>query len=486
MSMNLNDLKWITDDGFERELSGNSGVVLGSDVHPAARYFGSSAPENSYWEEYPNPSAVVIGNGCYIDTGESSWAARGIVIGNQIKGADQGVMIGENLGVGNTELDIHTVSVGSNNYSDEQSVSIGYGVLSYSSGVAIGPGSHADASGVAIGHNAKNTKYNDVTIGNSPVRFYFDDAALGNAPLEGEDYNACGNNVFIGNGTVFSIGNSQNIVPNMGGGGEVSGNATYFAGINHSVVVGSCQVSEGTADFKCLAERLGGNFYGLTFVGENQSATLATVPVGCGELTGLSPLTNVTLLGYGARTSTNNSVTLGNDEVSYLYCHTQTISSLSDSRVKEDVEPADIDRCLADVQRLPVSRYKYKAFTGSHIDTHVTGFMADDVEKVFPKSVFVSDEIFNELDEDGEPVYELRKSADGEPVLDNNGHPILDKKTFTLKDVKKIAINDAIPTLWGAVQALAKRVEALEAEIATLKGNPASEDETTTETSVSE
>ena len=484
MSMNLNDLKWITNDGFERELSGNSGVVLGSDVHPAASWTGSAT--NPVWTEYPGPGAVVIGNGCYIDVGESSWAASGIVIGNQIKGADQGVMIGENLRVGNTEIDIRTVSVGSNNYSDEQSVSIGYGALSYSSGVAIGPSSHAETNGVAIGHNAKNTKYDDVTIGNNPVRFYWDDATWSNAPLEGEDYNARGNNVFIGNGTVFSIGNSQNIVPDMGGAGGVSGNATYFAGINHSVVVGSCQVSEGTPDYKCLAEGYGGNFYGLTFVGENQSATLATVPVGCGGLTGLLPLRNVTLLGYGARTSTNNSVTLGNDEVGYLYCHTQTISSLSDSRVKEEVELADIDRCLADVQRLPVSRYKYKDFTGSHIDKHVTGFMADDVEKVFPKSVFATDETFNELDEDGEQVYELRKDAKGEPVLDDNGHPILDKKTFVLKDVKKIAINDAIPTLWGAVQALAKRVEALEAEIATLKGNPASEDETTTETSVSE
>ena len=396
MSMNLNDLKWITGDGFERELSGNSGVVLGSDVHPAASWTESAT--NPVWTEYPGPGAVVIGNGCYIDVGESSWAASGIVIGNQIKGADQGVMIGENLRVGNTEIDIRTVSVGSNNYSDEQSVSIGYGVLSYSSGVAIGPSSHAETNGVAIGHNAKNTKYDDVTIGNNPVRFYWDDATWSNASLEGEDYNARGNNVFIGNGTVFSIGNSQNIVPDMGGAGGVSGNATYFAGINHSVVVGSCQVSEGTPDYKCLAEGYGGNFYGLTFVGENQSATLATVPVGCGGLTGLLPLRNVTLLGYGARTSTNNSVTLGNDEVGYLYCHTQTISSLSDSRVKEEVELADIDRCLADVQRLPVSRYKYKDFTGSHIDKHVTGFMADDVEKVFPKSVFATDETFNELD----------------------------------------------------------------------------------------
>ena len=478
MSMNLNDLKWITNDGFERELSGNSGVVLGANVHPAASWTGSAS--NPQWTEYPNPGAVVIGNGCYIG-GVSS--VPGVVIGSSIVGAVSGVMIGSNLSVGNTQTDPYTVSIGANNYSDDSSVSIGRDAFSYTQGVAIGDGASATPSGVAIGRYAKNTRGSDVTIGNSPVRFYFDNSGV-DYPLEGKDIYARGNNVFIGNGTVFSIGNSMDLVSGIDG--VLTGNATYFAGINHSVIIGSCQVSEGNPDYKCLADGFGGNFYGLTFIGEDQSATLATTVVGCGGVTALTPMKNVTLLGYGARTSVNNSVTLGNDSVSYLYCHTQTISSLSDSRVKEDVELADVDRCLADVQRLPVSRYKYKDFTGNHIDKHVTGFMADDVEKVFPKSVFVSDETFNELDEDGEQVDELRKDVKGEPVLDDNGHPILDKKTFVLKDVKKIAINDAIPTLWGAVQALAKRVEALEAEIATLKGNQASEAETTTETSVSE
>lgn len=476
MSMNLNDLKWITDDGFERELSGKSGVVLGADVHPAASWTGSGS--NPVWTEYPGPGAVVIGNGCYIDVGDLKSSTSGVVIGNSIRGAALGVMIGSHLSVGNTETNLYTVSIGSNNYSDGSSVSIGNGASSYLQGVAIGDGARAEIFGVAIGGGSENTRQNDITIGYNPVKFfwsYFPDQDIG----YGSDTNARGNNVFISAGTTFSIGNSTSDIPLH------EGEACEFYGISNSVIVGNCQVTEGAADCNCLHSATG-TFSGLTFLGENQHATLPTVPAGCGGVTALKGLQNLTLVGYGAHASEGNAVVLGDESVLHLYCHTQTISSLSDSRVKEEVELADIGRCLADVQRLPVSRYKYKDFTGSHIDKHVTGFMADDVEKVFPKSVFATDETFNELDEDGEQVYELRKDAKGEPVLDDNGHPILDKKTFTLKDVKKIAINDAIPTLWGAVQALAKRVEALEAEIATLKGNQASEAETTTETSVSE
>ena len=480
MSMNLNDLKWITDDGFERELSGKSGVVLGAGAHPAASWTGSAS--NPQWTEYPNPGAVVIGNGCYIDARDSKSPVPGVVIGNSIAGAAYGVMIGSRLSVGNAQTDTFTVSMGSNNYSEGSSVSIGCDASSHTQGVAIGDGARAGTQGVAIGGDSENTKPNDITIGYKPVRFFWADTHHVEEGIGyGSDLNARGNNVFISAGTTFSIGNSTNLIP-----GEHAGNACEFLGISNSVIVGNCQVTEGNATYNCLSNLSVGTFSGLTFLGENQRATLPTVVVDRSHNTALDGLRNLTLVGYGAHASEGNAVVLGNEGVDHLYCHTQTISSLSDSRVKEEVELADIDRCLADVQRLPVSRYKYKDFTGSHIDKHVTGFMADDVEKVFPKSVFATDETFNELDEDGEQVYELRKDAKGEPVLDDDGHPVLDKKTFTLKDVKKIAINDAIPTLWGAVQALAKRVEALEAEIATLKGSRASEAEATTETSVSE
>ena len=174
---------------------------------------------------------------------------------------------------------------------------------------------------------------------------------------------------------------------------------------------------------------------------------------------------NSTAIGRGASATSDNTIVLGNYFITSLRCQVQTISSLSDSRVKEDVSLANTAQCLVDVNRLPVSRYKYKDFTGTHLDVHRTGFMADDVEKVFPKSVAKSDETFPVLDEEGNKVYEQEVDEEGNPVLDEEGNPIMKERTFVLEDVKSIAMEMAIPTLWGAVQELTKRVESLEAKL---------------------
>ena len=193
-------------------------------------------------------------------------------------------------------------------------------------------------------------------------------------------------------------------------------------------------------------------------------------------------------LGYRAKAETNYTIVLGDSTVVSLRCQVQTISALSDSRVKEDVSLANTAQCLVDVNRLPVSRYKYKDFTGTHLDVHRTGFMADDVEKVFPKSVSIANETFPVLDEEGNKVYEQEVDEEGNPVyeqaVDESGialfnedgsviydetKPVMKEKTFVMEDVKSIAMEMAIPTLWGAVQELTKRVESLEAELSLLK-----------------
>lgn len=200
--------------------------------------------------------------------------------------------------------------------------------------------------------------------------------------------------------------------------------------------------------------------------------------------------TNSTAIGNGAKASYSNIIVLGNSDIKDLRCQVQTISQLSDSRVKEDVSLANTAQCLVDVNRLPVSRFKYKDFTGTHLDVHRTGFMADDVEKVFPKSVAKFDETFPVLDEEGNKVYEQEVDEEGNPVyeqaVDESGvalfnedgsvkydetKPVMKEKTFVLEDVKSIAMEMAIPTLWGAVQELSKKVESLKTEVETLKAN---------------
>jgi len=63
-----------------------------------------------------------------------------------------------------------------------------------------------------------------------------------------------------------------------------------------------------------------------------------------------------------------------------------TFSAYSDERLKEHVEAADIDMCYDIIKDLPLSRWKWKEGFGG-IDRNKLGWIAQDVEKIFPKSV---------------------------------------------------------------------------------------------------
>lgn len=191
---------------------------------------------------------------------------------------------------------------------------------------------------------------------------------------------------------------------------------------------------------------------------------------------------NTVAIGYFINSSTDNTIILGNNKITSLRCNVQTISSLSDIRIKEDIMPADIEMCLQTVLDLPVTRYKYKDFVGKKLDKHVTGWLADDVEKVFPKAVQTSDEDFYYYDKNEEPIvdhYEIKteKIIKKQSVIDENGNeveieveeveevkePVYKKES--LKNVKNITMTEAVPTLWGSVQALEKRNKILEEKL---------------------
>ncbi|GHU54923.1 hypothetical protein AGMMS49975_16000 [Clostridia bacterium] len=120
-------------------------------------------------------------------------------------------------------------------------------------------------------------------------------------------------------------------------------------------------------------------------------------------------VTNTIVIGYNA--ASQGSITLGNSSITKLSCQVTAITALSDSRLKEEISPAGLSMCLDAV---------------------------------------MSDKIFPLLDSDGEQLYE----EDGETP-----------RTLLLEDVKEITMTEAIPTLWGAVQALTARVAALEAQL---------------------
>jgi hypothetical protein len=184
---------------------------------------------------------------------------------------------------------------------------------------------------------------------------------------------------------------------------------------------------------------------------------------------------NQIVIGNNAIGGGSNSITLGNSSMTKLRCQVTAITALSDRRIKEEIEPADLDICLDAVKSLPVHRYKYKDFTGKHLDTHVTGWLADDVETVFPKAVQRANQYFPVLDGAGKPIMETvtEQMRDGE---DAAGNPVYkevsreSEKRFLMEDVKDITMTEALPTLWGAVQRLAAIVEAQAARIEILEG----------------
>lgn len=227
-------------------------------------------------------------------------------------------------------------------------------------------------------------------------------------------------NIAIGSRSLQNLSNGSN---NIAIGIDVASNLTKGAS---NIIIGNNVVN---------------NVSGGKFTETNNSIFIGNDITGYNSTLG----TNMIVIGNGVTSQLSNAVILGNTSMTKLSCQVTTITALSDTRIKEDIQEVDKKLCVEAVKNLPVTRYKYKNFTGTHIDAHVTGWLADDVEKVFPKSVSKEDRYFPVLDDNGNQIYE-------------NEVP----KMFLMEDVKDITMTEALPTLWGAVQDLIERIELLE------------------------
>jgi hypothetical protein len=121
----------------------------------------------------------------------------------------------------------------------------------------------------------------------------------------------------------------------------------------------------------------------------------------------------------------------------------------SDERIKEDIQDADLSICYNNVKNLKLKYYKYK---DEYIkpeqrrnDSHVLGFIAQEVKQLLPKSVPVQEQTFKYTDENGE---------EKEEVIENFHY--LDK-------------DQIIMTLYGTVQYLQGTVGNLQQELQIVK-----------------
>jgi hypothetical protein len=180
--------------------------------------------------------------------------------------------------------------------------------------------------------------------------------------------------------------------------------------------------------------------------------------------------TNEIVIGANAVGGGSNTITLGNDEITELRCQVTTISAISDTRVKEEIAPADLSICLDAVHELPVHRWQWSYIAGVHRDRHVTGFLAEEIRNIFPKAVTTENEWFVRRNEDGSPIMveQKREERTGErneetgewtEIVTEVTEMVPDR--VLIEDVERINLTEIVPTLWGAVQLLAQQIEEL-------------------------
>jgi hypothetical protein len=115
---------------------------------------------------------------------------------------------------------------------------------------------------------------------------------------------------------------------------------------------------------------------------------------------------------------------------------------VSDERIKTDIVPADLDRCYEIVKSVPLKHFGFKpgVYTDEQIqDKHSLGWIAQDVQAVFEKAVSVKPFTIHTPQSDGTVKDEV------------------------IDDCLDLNSGQMIAALYGCVQALMAKVEALEA-----------------------
>ena len=157
---------------------------------------------------------------------------------------------------------------------------------------------------------------------------------------------------------------------------------------------------------------------------------------------------------------------------------TNTWTIVSDERIKEEIELADLDLCYQAVKNIPLKRFKWKdeVYTEEQVrDRRKLGWIAQDVEAVFPKAVgtyeFKYNQVFEEtiipaveevLDDEG------NVTTPAQPERIEKGELISEE---VIEDCRDLNSDQLYAAMYGAIQKLMVKVETLEIEVASLKAS---------------
>jgi len=178
-------------------------------------------------------------------------------------------------------------------------------------------------------------------------------------------------------------------------------------------------------------------------------------------------------LGIGT-TSPAHQLQLSTDSAGKPSTNTWTI--VSDERIKEEIELADLDICYEAIKNIPLKRFKWKddVYTEQQVrDRHKLGWIAQDVEAVFPKSVGVYELKYNQVFEEIiVPVVEEELDSDGNVITPAQPERIEKGELISeevIEDCRDLNADQLYAAMYGTIQKLISKVETLEAEVAALK-----------------
>jgi hypothetical protein len=112
----------------------------------------------------------------------------------------------------------------------------------------------------------------------------------------------------------------------------------------------------------------------------------------------INPSTNqvtINTLGQDTAQSTfrlfvNGQINVATDTTDLVGGASANWAGLSDKRIKTQIVPADLELCKKNLQKIPLVHYRFNEElypTGFLKDTHMLGFLAQDVEPVFPAAI---------------------------------------------------------------------------------------------------
>ena len=177
--------------------------------------------------------------------------------------------------------------------------------------------------------------------------------------------------------------------------------------------------------------------------------------------------TNSTVTNAAPSTTNGGLQMRGNLELLGQYANkagTDGWANTSDSRYKESIIDADLDICYNNIKNLKLKKYSYKEeiLERPNTDTHTLGWIAQDVETIYPKSIRTSPFTTWVTYNGNTPIYAsngIDIIKPGDRVQDINAGSTI------IPDFKTMTDTQIMNSLYGAVQKLQSTTELLQTQV---------------------